>query len=116
MRIHVFIGFSNDSKYSTSSSHSILIQEKKTVGKNEWVCEIEFVDYFREQDKFEQEERKQQELENIREDEMTPSEDLDTKPKHEDPLPLSEDLQQEMVGLSVQFTICLPSEDYSCEA
>ncbi len=76
------------------------------------------MDYFRELDKFdqEQEEIKQQELENLREEEMTPSEDLDTKPKHEDPLPLSEDLQQEIVGLSVPFTIFLPSEDYSCEA
>lgn len=76
------------------------------------------MDYFREQDKFdqEQEESRQQELETLREEEMTPSEDWDTKAKHEDPLPLSEDLQQEMVGLSVQFAIYLPSEDYSCEA
>ncbi|KTG35348.1 hypothetical protein cypCar_00023228 [Cyprinus carpio] len=52
----------------------------------------------REQDKFdqEQEESRQQELETLREEEMTPSEDWDTKAKHEDPLPLSEDLQQEM--------------------
>lgn len=76
------------------------------------------MDYFREQDKFdqEQEESRQQELETLREEEMTPSEDWDTKAKHEDPLPLSEDLQQEMVSLSVQFAIYLPSEDYSCEA
>uniref|UniRef100_A0A8C1VWI8 Hydin adenylate kinase-like domain-containing protein n=1 Tax=Cyprinus carpio TaxID=7962 RepID=A0A8C1VWI8_CYPCA len=72
----------------------------------------------REQDKCdqEQEESRQQELETLREEEMTPSEDWDTKAKHEDPLPLSEDLQQEMVSLSVQFAIYLPSEDYSCEA
>lgn len=76
------------------------------------------MDYFREQDKCdqEQEESRQQELETLREEEMTPSEDWDTKAKHEDPLPLSEDLQQEMVSLSVQFAIYLPSEDYSCEA
>ncbi|XP_051727085.1 hydrocephalus-inducing protein homolog [Ctenopharyngodon idella] len=52
----------------------------------------------RESDKFdeEQEARRQQELENLRADEMTPSEDCDTRPREEDPLPLSEDLQQEM--------------------
>uniref|UniRef100_A0A671PC01 Uncharacterized protein n=1 Tax=Sinocyclocheilus anshuiensis TaxID=1608454 RepID=A0A671PC01_9TELE len=33
---------------------------------------------------------------------MTPSEDWDTKPEHEDPLPLSEDLQQEMVVFDFQ--------------
>uniref|UniRef100_A0A8C1G562 Hydin adenylate kinase-like domain-containing protein n=1 Tax=Cyprinus carpio TaxID=7962 RepID=A0A8C1G562_CYPCA len=55
--------------------------------------------FFREQDKFDQEkeERRQQELENLREEDMTPSEDWDTKPEHEEPLPLSEDLQQELV-------------------
>lgn len=65
--------------------------------------------YFRESNKFdqEQEERRQQELENLRAEEMTPSEDLDTRPREEDPLPLSEDLQQEMVCLRVGLTICI---------
>lgn len=60
-----------------------------------WNCGL-----LREQDKSDQEqgESRQQELENLREEDMTPSEDWDTKPKHEDPLPLSEDLQQEMVS------------------
>ncbi|XP_073706753.1 hydrocephalus-inducing protein homolog [Garra rufa] len=50
----------------------------------------------REQDKSdqEQEERRQQELENLRKDDITPSEDCD--PEHEDPLPLSEEIQHEM--------------------
>ncbi|CAM4582667.1 unnamed protein product [Leuciscus chuanchicus] len=47
---------------------------------------------------FEQEqvERRQQELESLRAEEMTPSEDSDTRPREEDTPPPSEDLQQEM--------------------
>lgn len=74
--------------------------------------------YFRELEKFEQEqvERRQQELESLRAEEMTPSEDSDTRPREEDTPPPSEDLQQEMVCLRVELTICLPSKDSSCEA
>lgn len=74
--------------------------------------------YFREPEKFEQEqvERRQQELESLRAEEMTPSEDCDTRPREEDILPHSEDLQQEMVCLRAELTICLHSKDYSCEA
>jgi len=65
--------------------------------------------YFRESEKFEQEqvERRQQELESLRAEEMTPSEDCDSRPLEEDTLPPSEDLQQEMVCLGVELTICL---------
>lgn len=36
---------------------------------------------------------------------MTPSEDWDTKPEHEEPLPLSEDLQQELVGCVLESAV-----------
>ncbi|XP_073785286.1 hydrocephalus-inducing protein homolog isoform X1 [Danio rerio] len=44
----------------------------------------------------EQEARIQWELENSREEQMTPSEDWDTTPRPEDPVPLSEDVKQEL--------------------
>nr|AAI55117.1 Si:ch211-245p7.3 protein [Danio rerio] len=55
----------------------------------------------------EQEARIQWELKNSREEQMTPSEDWDTTPRPEDPVPLSEDVKQELVSLSVHFIICL---------
>lgn len=73
----------------------------------EWIIDIVY--YFREKHKLDQEQkaRIQWELENLREEEMTPSEDWDTTPRPEDPVPLSEDVKQELVSLSVDFTICL---------
>lgn len=54
--------------------------------------------YFREQFDQEQENGRQQELENLREEEETPTEDTNTKPE---PLPLMEDVEQELVSLNV---------------
>lgn len=62
--------------------------------------------YFREQDRFDQEQeiRRQQELENLREEDETPNEDIETKPKH---LPLVEDQAQELVSVNVTPTSLL---------
>lgn len=59
--------------------------------------------YFREQERFDQEQeiRRQKELEDLREEDETPNEDSESKPKH---LPLVEDQAQELV--SVNVTTC----------
>ncbi|XP_067276661.1 hydrocephalus-inducing protein homolog isoform X2 [Pseudorasbora parva] len=88
--------------YSHSLSNTLLIILKAFNNRRHIYVMDLFNSYsafkLRELDKFdkEQEESRQQELENLREEEMTPSEDWDTRPREEDPLPPSEDVQQEM--------------------